>query len=63
MVLFAADAWIWLEHGEDAYIPVQMIRQAGDRIIAKASTNEVTHNAAAGRTGHREMRGRQRHQL
>ncbi len=40
MVLFASSAWVWLEHGEDAFIPVQMIRQAGEKIIAKASTNE-----------------------
>lgn len=42
MVLFTADSWVWLEHGEDAFIPVRMIKQAGDKIIAKASTNEVT---------------------
>src|SRR5690348_1098008 len=40
MVLFAANSWVWLEHGEDAFIPVRMEAQRGDKIIAKASSNE-----------------------
>lgn len=41
MVLFASGAWVWLAHGEDAFIPVQMIKQVGDKIIAKTATSEV----------------------
>lgn len=40
MVLFTPDGWVWLEHGEDAFIPVKMISQKGDKILARTSTNE-----------------------
>lgn len=41
MVLFAAGSWVWLEHDEEAFIPVQMVSSKGDKIIARASTGET----------------------
>lgn len=41
MVLFSIGQWVWLPHAEDAFIPVQMVKQLGDKILAKAQTGEV----------------------
>lgn len=36
MVLFTENGWVWLDHSEDAYIPVKMVAQKGEKILAKA---------------------------
>lgn len=40
MVVFTPDGWVWLAHGEDAFIPVKMIAQKGDKILARAASND-----------------------
>jgi myosin heavy subunit len=40
MVLFVKDNWIWMPHLTEAYIPVQMMEQQGDKITVRNSFDE-----------------------
>ena len=35
------DAWVWMEHSQEAFLPVQLKEQHGDKIIARSALGEV----------------------
>lgn len=40
MVVFELDMQVWMPHQEDGFIPVKMVKQTGDVILARAATGD-----------------------
>lgn len=41
MVFFTKDAWVWMDHPQEAWLPVQLKEQNGDKVVCVSQLGEV----------------------